>query len=95
MPEIKINGKTLPCEKKGANLREVLIKHKMSPHNGNARYLNCFGLGTCGTCAVTIEGDFSPLNAIEKNPPESPASSITTWLAPCLSDCGKPRHHRK
>ncbi len=65
MPEIKINGKTLPCEK-GANLREVLIKHNMSPHNGNARYLNCFGLGTCGTCAVTIEGDLSPLNAIEK-----------------------------
>ncbi len=65
MLQIKINGKTLHCEA-GANLREVLIKNDMSPHNGNARYLNCFGLGTCGTCAVKIEGKVLPINSIEK-----------------------------
>lgn len=65
MPQIRINGKTLYCDA-GANLREVLIKHDMHPHNGSARYLNCFGLGTCGTCAVKIEGKVLPPNSIEK-----------------------------
>lgn len=65
MPKIKINGKTIYCDT-GANLRDVLIKHEISPHNGNSRYLNCFGLGTCGTCAVKIEGEVMPLNSIEK-----------------------------
>ena len=26
----------------------------VSPYNGNAKYINCRGLGTCGTCAVEI-----------------------------------------
>eukprot|EP00542_Grammatophora_oceanica_P020093 CAMPEP_0194029740 /NCGR_PEP_ID=MMETSP0009_2-20130614/3404_1 /TAXON_ID=210454 /ORGANISM="Grammatophora oceanica, Strain CCMP 410" /LENGTH=202 /DNA_ID=CAMNT_0038669507 /DNA_START=41 /DNA_END=649 /DNA_ORIENTATION=- len=33
-----------------ATLRRGLV----SPHNGNARLINCRGLGTCGTCAVEV-----------------------------------------
>jgi ferredoxin len=39
-----------------AALRRGLI----SPHNGRANLINCRGLGTCGTCAVQIDGDVQP-----------------------------------
>jgi ferredoxin len=39
-----------------AALRRGLI----SPHNGRANLVNCRGLGTCGTCAVQIEGNVQP-----------------------------------
>ena len=42
---------TLP---KGTKLRSSLLRANETPHNGNARVVNCRGLGTCGTCAVEI-----------------------------------------
>ena len=37
-----------------------------SPHNSRANLINCRGLGTCGTCAVALDGDWlPPLNSIE------------------------------
>lgn len=51
MPQIEVEGKVIRCEK-GENLRKVLIRNKISPHNGSAEWLNCRGLGTCGTCAI-------------------------------------------
>jgi len=65
MPEIKFNGKTISCEP-GANLREVLVRHNIYPHNGSSRYLNCCGIGTCGTCAVIIEGKLAAPGSQEK-----------------------------
>lgn len=65
MPVVKFNGKELSC-KKGSLLRDVLIDHGMSPHNGAAKALNCFGLGTCGTCTVKITGITHPLTAVER-----------------------------
>jgi ferredoxin len=62
---ISFKGKTWAVEA-GSNLRSALLKEGMSPHNGAAQWLNCKGLGTCGTCALDIEGDLSPLNAREK-----------------------------
>ncbi len=50
----------------GSNLRKVLLKNNVSPHNGNARYLNCKGLGTCGTCAVEITGETNSKTNLEK-----------------------------
>ena len=50
----------------GDNLRDVLLKNKLSPHNGAAAYLNCKGFGTCGTCAVEIKGDLNHKSSIEK-----------------------------
>lgn len=50
-----------------ATLRRGLV----SPHNGNARLVNCRGLGTCGTCAVEIESALAdacaPVDPSERN----------------------------
>lgn len=58
MPIIKAQGKTFECEV-GANLRQVLLKQGIEVHNDGAKIINCRGLGTCGTCAVEIEGSVS------------------------------------
>ncbi|KAJ8613492.1 hypothetical protein CTAYLR_002161 [Chrysophaeum taylorii] len=44
----------------GELLRSALLKRGVSPHNGNAQLINCRGLGTCGTCAVEIDGAVEP-----------------------------------
>ncbi len=60
MPTIRAMGKTFECES-GANLRQVLLQHEVKLYNGNASMINCHGLGTCGTCAVQVEGDVSEM----------------------------------
>lgn len=65
MPVISFKGKKLKCEK-GDCLRKVLIENGQNPHNGPSRVINCLGLGTCGTCAVKVEGKLHPLNLKEK-----------------------------
>lgn len=55
MPSVKVLGKTIDC-KPGANLRQVLLKHDIPLYNGKAKIINCRGIGSCGTCAVAIEG---------------------------------------
>ena len=67
---------------RGEILRTALLKGGLSPHNGNSKLINCRGLGTCGTCAVLIEGPVVPeeLRDIEKArlslPPHSPGSGL-------------------
>lgn len=61
MPTINAQGKTFECEV-GANLRQVLLDHGIPLYNGNARLINCRGIGSCGTCAVHIEGEVSTAN---------------------------------
>lgn len=64
----------------GENLRQVLLKNGYLLHNGKAQLLNCMGLGTCGTCAVAIEGKVSALTDIEKFrlsfPPHKPENKL-------------------
>jgi ferredoxin len=64
MPTIQFAGASVPCLE-GANLRNVLLRARLPLYNGAARALHCRGLGTCGTCAVRIEGDVSPPTARE------------------------------
>jgi len=64
MPKITYGGTTIACEK-GENLRDILIKNGIYPHNGASRYINCFGLGTCGTCAVSIDGETNEMTKQE------------------------------
>ena len=53
----------------GEILRTACLRRGLvSPHNGNARLINCRGLGTCGTCAVEIEG-----STADVPPPIEPA----------------------
>ena len=55
MPVVHFGGEAIECER-GDLLREVLREAGLSPHNAAADRLNCRGLGSCGTCAVAVEG---------------------------------------
>ncbi|MBD2256929.1 2Fe-2S iron-sulfur cluster-binding protein [Pseudanabaena sp. FACHB-2040] len=61
MPKVTAQGKTFDC-KPGANLRQVLLQNGIDLYNGQSRLINCRGIGTCGTCAVEIEGATSEAN---------------------------------
>lgn len=78
MPKVVAQGKTIEC-KPGSNLRNVLLEHGVELHNGNAKLINCRGLGTCGTCAVQVEGEVSEPNWKDKArrslPPHSPTAN--------------------
>jgi len=38
----------------GAVLREVLLENTLSPYQEANRWLNCRGMGICGTCQVIV-----------------------------------------
>ncbi|MEL6181385.1 MAG: 2Fe-2S iron-sulfur cluster-binding protein [Myxococcota bacterium] len=65
MPTIHYKDKTITCDV-GANLRRVLLDADLSPHNGESRWFNCKGFGTCGTCAVEIDGAVSQETRLEQ-----------------------------
>eukprot|EP00968_Pinguiococcus_pyrenoidosus_P009340 scaffold731_cov261-Pinguiococcus_pyrenoidosus.AAC.86 len=61
--KVEFRGQTVLVNH-GELLRTSLLRRKLTPHNGQAKLINCRGLGTCGTCAVRIEG---PVEPAEKN----------------------------
>ena len=65
MPTIRIFNQEVSCDQ-GNNLRMVLLENKVDLYNGAAKVINCQGLGTCGTCAVEIEGAVSEPSAMEQ-----------------------------
>lgn len=65
MPTVRFAGQQIHCEA-GANLRRVLLDAKLPLYNRPMRALNCRGFGTCGTCAVQVEGDVSAATAVER-----------------------------
>lgn len=79
MPTISVQGKII-TSKKGANLRQMLLKHGIDLYNGNSKLINCLGFGSCGTCAVEIEGEITALTWKEKTrlslPPHSPTKNL-------------------
>ncbi|HIK31063.1 MAG TPA: (2Fe-2S)-binding protein [Oscillatoriales cyanobacterium M59_W2019_021] len=79
MPTVTACGKTIACEG-GANLRQVLLASGIALYNGNAALINCRGIGSCGTCAVEIEGETSPVNWRDRTrrslPPHSPERNL-------------------
>jgi len=60
MPTIKFENRTIECAV-GDNLRQTLLKNDLTPHNGPSVYMNCRGNSGCGTCAVKVEGEVSPM----------------------------------
>jgi ferredoxin len=58
MPTVRYGEESIECER-DAILRDVLIDAGIVPHNGAASAANCRGHGTCGTCAVAVEGPTS------------------------------------
>jgi ferredoxin len=79
MPTITIAGKIISCSE-GANLRQVLLEHGIELYNGNSKYINCRGIGSCGTCAVEIIGAVSEPNWKDKTrrslPPHQPNRNL-------------------
>jgi ferredoxin len=65
MLKINFKGQKINCVE-GDNLRKVLRQANLTPHNGRADWFNCKGIGSCGTCAVKIKGEVSPLTTVEK-----------------------------
>ena len=65
MPTVSFAGRVIPCPE-GANLRTVLLRARLPLYNGVARAIHCRGLGTCGTCAVRVEGAVSESTAVER-----------------------------
>lgn len=59
MPRIHYGSHAIDA-RPGERLRDALHRAGASPHNGRARWLNCKGFGTCGTCAVRVEGPVEP-----------------------------------
>lgn len=55
MPTVEYDGHAVDCER-GATLRTVLREAGLDVHNGAAGTVNCGGHGTCGTCAVAVDG---------------------------------------
>ena len=64
MPTITFDGQVAECES-GDNLRRVLMEKSLPLYNGVAALIHCRGMGTCGTCAVSVEGEVSPMTKIE------------------------------
>jgi ferredoxin len=60
----------------GANLRQVLLAHALSPYTAITRRLNCGGRGLCATCGVRIA---------------SPAPKPTHWHDALAAHFGYPR----
>jgi ferredoxin len=79
MPQVTAQGRSFTCET-GANLRQVLLEQGIDLYNGNAKFINCMSIGTCGTCAVQIEGEVSAVSwkdtARRSLPPHSIARNL-------------------
>ena len=79
MPKVTAQGKTFECNR-GANLRQALLQQGVDLYNQQAKLINCRGIGSCGTCAVAIEGDVSEPNWRDRTrrslPPHSPARNL-------------------
>jgi ferredoxin len=65
LPTVRFAGKSIECLA-GANLRMVLLRARLPLYHNVAKAIHCRGFGTCGTCAVRIEGPVSEITSIEQ-----------------------------
>jgi ferredoxin len=79
LPVVHFAGHAIECPH-GANLRVVLLRARMPLYTRVARAIHCRGHGTCGTCAVEVEGPVSEPTPAEvrrlKLPPHHPGSGL-------------------
>ena len=79
LPTIQFSGQTVECLE-GSNLRTVLLRARLPLYNGVARAVHCRGFGTCGTCAVRIEGAISEPTPAEKRRLSLPPHDLAAGL---------------
>ena len=72
MPTVSYQGEEIECES-GDILRDVLKQAGLSVYNGASETFNCRGMGSCGTCAVKVDGEVSEPTTKE---------SARLWLPP-------------
>ncbi|MCP4036737.1 MAG: 2Fe-2S iron-sulfur cluster binding domain-containing protein, partial [bacterium] len=65
MPKIEFAGRIIECLE-GANLRMVLIHARLPLYTTVAKAIHCRGNGSCGTCAVRVDGPVSEPTAAEQ-----------------------------
>lgn len=79
MPTVRFADRSVECPQ-GANLRMVLLRARLPLYTRVAHALHCRGRGTCGTCAVRIEGSVSePTKAEQRRlrlPPHDPEAGL-------------------
>jgi ferredoxin len=79
MPKVLAQGKVIECARK-SNLRQIMLQNGIDLYNSGAKVINCRGIGSCGTCAVVVEGEVSQPNWREKArlslPPHSPTQNL-------------------
>ena len=79
MPTVRFAGRSIECPE-GANLRTVLLRARLPLYTRVAHALHCRGHGTCGTCAVHVEGTVSDMTSAEERrlrfPPHAPGSGL-------------------
>ena len=64
LPTVQFAGQSVECLL-GANLRAILLRVRLPLYTRVARAIHCRGNGTCGTCAVEIEGPVSKPTSAE------------------------------
>ena len=88
MPKIEFNNQMIEC-KLGSNLRRVLMAAGLPLYNGVAEYIHCRGMGTCGTCALEIDGEVSAMTKVEKwrlgFPPHRAGSQVSIFQPSTVS----------
>jgi len=63
MPKVTfVNEKEALEVEAGSNLRQAALQAGIGIYNGVERYLNCRGLGMCGTCKVLVKSGMENLN---------------------------------
>jgi ferredoxin len=79
VPTVRFAGQSIECLA-GANLRMILLRARLPLYHNVAKALHCRGFGTCGTCAVRVEGPVSgPTDAELRRmsfPPHNRASGL-------------------
>ena len=79
MPKIQFAGQTIECPQ-GANLRVVLLRARLPLYTFVARAIHCRGHGTCGTCAVRVDGPVSAPTPAEQRRMRFPPHQVDAGL---------------
>ncbi len=76
--EVELPNGTKLLAQRGEILRTVLPRD--FTYNTPAKWIHCRGIGTCGTCALVVMGDVSPMTRIEKWRLSFPPHKLTQGL---------------
>jgi ferredoxin len=62
---VELSGQRIPA-KVGQTVKAALVSAGETPHGGGSELLHCPSVGTCGTCAMAIDGPISEMTPMER-----------------------------